>query len=159
VGTSQSLKDDKTRQEDSNDNFMFAANFSDIHLSTIQEGDDDDDDDDDYGLLTRHNKKRTHDSNSFDGGSFYGSHDGGGGSTADDEDDDSRSSNFRDGNKRNYKMNMMKTPKMKLSIKRLVPKLPIRKGNSTTDNYNNKSRGGFLMGGGGSGGNHGYGGM
>ena len=157
VGSSQSFPAAEGNQskESDHDNFMFAASFSDIHLSTIQEGDDNDDDDDDHGLLARHrNRTATHDTNSFDGGSFYDSHDG---------DDDSRGSGFRD-NKRNFKMNMIKAPKMNLStsIKRLVPKLPKRKGNSDGNNHNNNnntnsSRGGFLMGGGG--GNNGYGGM
>ena len=111
------------------DNFMFAANFSDDHLMTIQEGDDDDDDD--HGLLASHHKNRNHhDTHSFDGGSFYND---------DGDDDESRGSGLRENHKRNFKMSsMIKAPKMNLNIKNFVPKLPKRKGSS---------------------GNHGYGGM
>ncbi len=126
----ESFQDTDKNKHD--DNFMFVANFSDDHLMTIQEGDDDDDDDDDdHGLLGSHHKNRNHhETRSFDSGSFYND---------DGDDDESRGSGLRDNHKRNFRMSsMIKAPKLNLSIKNVVPKLPKRKGSS---------------------GNHGYGGM
>jgi hypothetical protein len=125
---------------------MFNASFSAMPLSMIEEADDDDDDDDDHGLLHSHHKGRNDfHHHSFDGRSFQNDDDD------NDNDDDSIGLRSMNSNPRSFKMGKLKGPKLGISLKKFVPKLPKRNQSETTN------RGGFLLGGGNN--NNGYGGM